>query len=94
LRRRPCSRSTTPPSAPASAASGRDRTEAALAGAEGEAIKPSRIAIHTVRSGDTWQSLAGRSAGAVTPAALAAMNHAEAGAQPQAGTQIKVVVAG
>jgi predicted Zn-dependent protease len=65
-----------------------------ISAAEAEAIKPSRIAIHTVRSGDTWQSLAGRSAGAVTPAALAAMNHAEAGAQPQAGTQIKVVVAG
>ncbi|HEV8397171.1 MAG TPA: M48 family metalloprotease [Vicinamibacterales bacterium] len=65
-----------------------------ISASEAEAIKPSRIALHTVRSGDTWQSLAGRSAGAVTPAALAAMNHAEAGAQPQAGTQIKVVVAG
>jgi predicted Zn-dependent protease len=47
-----------------------------------------------VRPGDTWQSLAGRSGGAVTAAALAAMNQADGGAQPQAGAQIKVVVAG
>jgi predicted Zn-dependent protease len=65
-----------------------------LSASEAEAIKPARIALYTVRAGDTWQSLAMRSAGAVTAAALAAMNHAEAGAQPQAGSQIKVVVAG
>jgi predicted Zn-dependent protease len=47
-----------------------------------------------VRPGDTWQSLAGRSGGAITAAALAAMNHADGGAQPQAGAQVKVVVAG
>jgi predicted Zn-dependent protease len=65
-----------------------------LSASEADAIKPSRVALYTVRSGDTWQSLATRSAGAVTPAALAAMNHAEAGSQPPAGAQIKVVVAG
>jgi len=65
-----------------------------LSASEADAIKPARIALYTVRSGDTWQSLAARSAGTVTPAALAAMNHAEAALQPQAGAQIKVVVAG
>jgi predicted Zn-dependent protease len=65
-----------------------------LSAAEADAVKPSRIALATVRAGDTWQSLAARSAGAITPAALAAMNHAEAGAPPQVGAQIKVVVAG
>ena len=65
-----------------------------ISASEADAIKSARIALYTVRSGDTWQSLASRSGGAVTAAALAAMNHAEAGAQPQTGTQIKVVVAG
>jgi predicted Zn-dependent protease len=65
-----------------------------LSASEADAIRPARIAIYTVRAGDTWQSLAGRSAGAVTAAALAAMNHAEPGSQPQAGAQVKVVVAG
>jgi predicted Zn-dependent protease len=65
-----------------------------LSAGEADAIKPSRIAVYTVRPGDTWQSLAGRSAGAITAVALAAMNHAEAGSPPQAGAQIKVVVAG
>ncbi len=65
-----------------------------LSASEADAIKPARIALYTVRSGDTWQSLAARSAGAVTAAALAAMNHADAGSQPPAGAQIKVVVAG
>ena len=65
-----------------------------MSASEAEAIKPARIALYTVRAGDTWQTLAGRSAGAVTAAGLAAMNHADAGSQPQAGTQIKVVVAG
>jgi predicted Zn-dependent protease len=70
------------------------RSFRALSAGEADAIKPARIALYTVRPGDTWQSLATRSAGAVTPAALAAMNHVEAGAQPPVGTQIKVVVAG
>ena len=65
-----------------------------LSASEAEAIKPARIALYTVRAGDTWQALAGRSGGGVTGPALAAMNHVDAGSTPQAGTQIKVVVAG
>jgi predicted Zn-dependent protease len=65
-----------------------------LSASEADAIRPARITLYTVRAGDTWQSLAGRSGGAITAASLAAMNHVDAGAQPQAGTQIKVVVAG
>ena len=70
------------------------RSFRALSASEADAIKPARISLYTVRSGDTWQSLAGRSDGAITAAALAAMNHADGGAPPPAGTQIKVVVAG
>ena len=65
-----------------------------LSASEADAIKPARISLYTVRAGDTWQSLAGRSGGAITAASLAAMNHVAAASQPQAGTQIKVVVAG
>ena len=65
-----------------------------LSASEAEAIRPNRIDIVTARAGDTWQSLAARSAGAVTPTTLAAMNHTDAGSPPQAGTLIKVVVAG
>jgi predicted Zn-dependent protease len=65
-----------------------------LSASEAEAIKPNRIAVITARAGDTWQSLAARSAGAITAASLAAMNHTDAGSPPQAGTLVKVVVAG
>jgi predicted Zn-dependent protease len=59
-----------------------------MSASEADAIKPARVSLYTVRSGDTWPSLAGRSGGAVTAAALAAMNQSTAGSTPQAGTQI------
>jgi predicted Zn-dependent protease len=70
------------------------RTFRSLSAAEAEAIRPARIELYTARAGDTWQALAGRSGGAITATALAAMNHTEASQAPRAGTRLKVVVAG
>jgi predicted Zn-dependent protease len=64
-----------------------------LSAAEAAAIRPHRVVLHVVRAGDTWASLAERSAGAVKPVSLAVMNHAAANSQPPVGTQIKIVVA-
>ena len=65
-----------------------------LSPAEAENIRPNRIDLYVVRSGDTWQSIADRSGGAVKPATLAVMNDAEPNSQPQPGTRIKIVVGG
>ena len=65
-----------------------------LAAAEAEGIRPDRVDVYVVRSGDTWQSIAERSGGAITPATLAVMNNAAPGSQPQAGARIKIVVRG
>lgn len=65
-----------------------------LSAAEAEGIRPSRIDLHVVRSGDTWAGLAERSAGAITPSALAVMNGAAPASQPEVGRRIKIVVAG
>jgi predicted Zn-dependent protease len=64
-----------------------------LSAAEAEGIRPQRVDLYVVRAGDTWASLAERSAGAVKPASLAVMNHAAPSSQPAVGTQIKIVVA-
>jgi predicted Zn-dependent protease len=65
-----------------------------LSAAEAEAIRPQRIDLYVVRTGDTWASLAERSGGAIKPATLAVMNHAEPASQPQVGARIKIVVGG
>jgi len=65
-----------------------------LSAAEAEDIRPSRVDFHVVRAGDTWQSLAEQSGGAVKPATLAVMNNANPSTQPQPGSRIKVVVGG
>jgi predicted Zn-dependent protease len=64
---------------------------------EGEAanIRPNRVQLYTVRSGDTWQSIAGRAGdGAVKPATLAIMNNSDPSRQPRPGERIKIVVEG
>jgi predicted Zn-dependent protease len=63
---------------------------------EGEAanIRPDRVDLYVVRSGDTWQSIAERAGGAVKPASLAIMNNAAPGSQPTPGARIKIVVRG
>jgi predicted Zn-dependent protease len=65
-----------------------------ISAAEAEDIRPSRVDFHVVRAGDTWQSLAEQSGGAVKPATLAVMNNATPSTQPQPGSRIKIVVAG
>jgi predicted Zn-dependent protease len=70
------------------------RTFRPLTAAEAEAIHPNRIDFYVVRAGDTWASLAGRSAGAITATTLAVMNHAAPGSQPQPGSRIKIIVGG
>jgi len=65
-----------------------------LSAAEAEDIHPNRIDIYTVRDGDTWQSIAGRSGGVVSAQQLAVMNNLQAGGQPQPGSRIKIVVGG
>jgi predicted Zn-dependent protease len=64
-----------------------------LSAAEAAAIRPQRVNLYVVQAGDTWASIAARSAGAVKPASLAVMNHAAPNSQPPVGTQIKIVVA-
>jgi predicted Zn-dependent protease len=67
----------------------------ALSQSEADGIQPARIDFHTVRAGDTWESLARTLAdGAVSASALAIMNGADPGSAPAAGTRVRVVVGG
>ena len=62
---------------------------------EAAGIRPNRVDVYTVRSGDTWQSIAQRTGdGTVKAATLAIMNNSEPSQQPRAGDRIKVVVTG
>ena len=65
-----------------------------LSRSEAANIRPNRVDIHTVRSGETWQAIAERSGGLVKPATLAIMNDYEPNQQPRAGDRIRVIVAG
>lgn len=66
-----------------------------LSAAEAENIRPNRVALYTVRGGDTWQSIAARSGdGAVKPSTLAIMNDYSPHQPPRPGDQIKIVVVG
>jgi predicted Zn-dependent protease len=65
-----------------------------LTAAEASAIRPSRMDFYVVRQGDTWESLAGRSGGAIRPSTLAVMNHTSPDAAPRVGERIRIVVAG
>lgn len=65
-----------------------------MSASEAESIHPNRIDLHTVRAGDTWQSIAERSGGVVNAQTLAIMNNQQTGTQPQPGARIKIVVGG
>jgi predicted Zn-dependent protease len=65
-----------------------------LSDAEAENVRPDRIDLYVVRAGDSWQSIAERSGGAVTAATLAVMNNSAPASQPQPGARIKIVVRG
>jgi predicted Zn-dependent protease len=68
------------------------RSFRALTASEAENIRPNRIDLYIVRSGDTWAGLAERSGGAIRPESLAIMNHAAPGSAPPVGARIKIVV--
>jgi predicted Zn-dependent protease len=71
------------------------RSFRALSRGEAENIEPNRVALYTVRRGDTWQSIAQREGGEnVNAATLAIMNSHAASDQPEPGEQIKIVAAG
>ena len=65
-----------------------------LSAAEAENVRPNRVDLYVVRQGDTWQGIAERSGGVITPATLAIMNKSTPGSQPQPGSRIKIVVGG
>lgn len=70
------------------------RSFRALSASEAENIRPHRIDLYIARTGDTWDSLAERSGGAIKAGTLAVMNNAAPGSRPQQGTRIKIVVGG
>jgi predicted Zn-dependent protease len=58
-------------------------------------VRPNRLDFHTVRLGDTWQSIAAGPGGAnVSAATLAIMNGSPVSLQPAPGARVKIVVAG
>ena len=64
-----------------------------LSAGEAEEIRPNRIRFHTVRAGDTWQSLAQDAGQGIVPSnTLAIMNGFPVNEQPRAGDRIKIVV--
>ena len=71
------------------------RSFKALSREEAAGIRPNRVDVYTVRSGDTWQSIAQRTGdGTVKASTLAIMNNHEPSQQPRAGERIKIVVTG
>jgi predicted Zn-dependent protease len=71
------------------------RSFRALSRGEAQNIEPNRVALYTVRSGDTWQSIAQRQGGEnVNAATLAIINNHAVDDQPRPGESIKIVVAG
>jgi predicted Zn-dependent protease len=55
-------------------------------------IRPNVVDLYTVRSGDTWESLAQRGGAGVKPTTLAIMNNYEPRQAPRVGDRIKIVV--
>jgi predicted Zn-dependent protease len=70
------------------------RSFAPLDAAEAARVKPNRIGFTTVRSGDTWQSIAGRTGGLIPAPELAVLNGSAANSAPPAGQRVKIVIAG
>lgn len=66
-----------------------------LSAQEAAAIRPNRLAFHTVAKGDSWQSIAARQGkGYVNAATLAIMNDRDVSTQPTPGDKVKIVVEG
>ena len=66
-----------------------------LSRGEADRIRPNRLAVHRVESGDTWQGIAQRVGAEIVPAAtLAIMNGFPVNEQPLPGDVVKVVQPG
>ena len=65
-----------------------------LSRAEADRIQPNRIDFYTVRSGDTWASIAERGGAGVKASTIAIMNGADPGGRPPIGERIRIVVGG
>ncbi|MEZ5418299.1 MAG: M48 family metalloprotease [Vicinamibacterales bacterium] len=66
-----------------------------LSGAEAARVRANRIALYTVKAGDSWQSVAQRAGRGLIPATrLALMNGFAVNTQPPAGAVVKIVVEG
>ena len=66
-----------------------------LSAAEASAVRPNRLDLYVVKTGDSWQSIAARQGkNFVNAATLAIMNDHEVHVQPNAGDRVKIVVAG
>jgi predicted Zn-dependent protease len=62
---------------------------------EADRIQPSRLDFYTVRSGDTWESIAkARGDGTISASQLAIMNGQDPGTSPRSGDRIRIVVGG
>jgi predicted Zn-dependent protease len=62
---------------------------------EAAQVRPNRLTYHTVRQGDSWQSIAQHEGKGITSAAtLAIMNGVEVHEQPQPGERVKIVIEG
>jgi predicted Zn-dependent protease len=66
-----------------------------LSAGEAERIQPDRLNFYTVRSGDSWESIARqRGASPLRPATLAIMNGSDPSTPPRPGTRIRVIAGG
>jgi len=65
-----------------------------LTAQEADSIRPNRLDFYTVKTGDSWQSIAARGGGLVRASELAIMNDRAVNEQPQPGERIKIVVTG
>jgi predicted Zn-dependent protease len=68
------------------------RTFRALSADEANRIQADRVDFHVVRNGETWESLARQSGGAVKASTLAIMNGQDPGRAPRAGDRVRIVV--
>ena len=65
-----------------------------LSAQDAERIQPYRIGFYTVRSGDSWDSIARQSRSGIRPATLAIMNGNDPGTAPRAGARVRIVAGG
>jgi predicted Zn-dependent protease len=70
------------------------RTFRELSRSQAESVRPNRVDIYTVRSGDSWEAISKRTGGLLNAPTLAIMNNYEPNQPPRTGDRIKIVVEG